>query len=517
MPLNKVYDEISVNVPFFGGRSQSLLEGEAFVPDYKPDITQVLWSSGIPVASNVAAIEGGINYKLELPVTVLYAAGSDGSLYSVSATLSAEDFVPAEGVLPDMEALVLPSLEHLEATLINDRKVGLRAVVGIAAIAYANNTYKLLRELSPSAETEEAKMNFSLKTPFVTEKITITDSASLPQSKPDIQEILEWGVRLSGVDLKSQNGRARISGTLALSALYRPENNELLEVLDASLPFTGFVDIPGLSEGENLSGEVSVQSSELSVEPNSNGENRIMSLTVILQPKISVLRETETSFLRDAYATDGSLSAKQQKISIPVFQGQSNGAETIVQTVELPLKNPDIMQVLKVFANIRTDDVIPYENRITAEGIIEANVLYIAKDDRTPVSVAEFKLPYSQTLEMRGVTPDSKITASVTLPNARASVPGERELELILTPELKAEAFGTMEEIILEDVEELEEPAAPLNFASIIIYIVQPKDSLWSIAKKFNTTLENIKSVNDLENPELIYPGQRILVLKRSR
>jgi len=39
-------------------------------------------------------------------------------------------------------------------------------------------------------------------------------------------------------------------------------------------------------------------------------------------------------------------------------------------------------------------------------------------------------------------------------------------------------------------------------------YIVQSGDTLTSIAKKFNTTVDKIALLNNITNPNLIYPGQ---------
>jgi LysM repeat protein len=39
-------------------------------------------------------------------------------------------------------------------------------------------------------------------------------------------------------------------------------------------------------------------------------------------------------------------------------------------------------------------------------------------------------------------------------------------------------------------------------------YIVQPGDTLYSIARRFNTTIEAILAINDIANPNFIYPGQ---------
>ncbi len=43
-------------------------------------------------------------------------------------------------------------------------------------------------------------------------------------------------------------------------------------------------------------------------------------------------------------------------------------------------------------------------------------------------------------------------------------------------------------------------------------YIVQPDDTLFGIALKFNVPIDALKELNNLENPELIYVGQEITV-----
>ena len=46
-------------------------------------------------------------------------------------------------------------------------------------------------------------------------------------------------------------------------------------------------------------------------------------------------------------------------------------------------------------------------------------------------------------------------------------------------------------------------------------YMVKSQDSLWKIAKKYYTTVENIKKVNELKDNE-IKEGEMLLVVKES-
>ena len=49
---------------------------------------------------------------------------------------------------------------------------------------------------------------------------------------------------------------------------------------------------------------------------------------------------------------------------------------------------------------------------------------------------------------------------------------------------------------------------------SITIYVVKKGDTLWKLAKKFNTTVNNIATINNIENPDLIYHNQKLIIVK---
>ena len=48
--------------------------------------------------------------------------------------------------------------------------------------------------------------------------------------------------------------------------------------------------------------------------------------------------------------------------------------------------------------------------------------------------------------------------------------------------------------------------------ADEVIYTVQPGDTLSSIASKYNTTYQNIAAINNISNPDLIYAGQTLKI-----
>ncbi len=52
----------------------------------------------------------------------------------------------------------------------------------------------------------------------------------------------------------------------------------------------------------------------------------------------------------------------------------------------------------------------------------------------------------------------------------------------------------------------------PQSPPEAIIYTVRPGDTVYLIARRFGTSIQNIVMFNYLTNPDLIYPGQQLVV-----
>ena len=51
---------------------------------------------------------------------------------------------------------------------------------------------------------------------------------------------------------------------------------------------------------------------------------------------------------------------------------------------------------------------------------------------------------------------------------------------------------------------------------NLVLYVVQKGDTLWEIARRYQTTVPLLADLNNIENADLIYPGQKLLILRRT-
>ncbi len=54
------------------------------------------------------------------------------------------------------------------------------------------------------------------------------------------------------------------------------------------------------------------------------------------------------------------------------------------------------------------------------------------------------------------------------------------------------------------------------NNTERINYVVQRGDTLWGIARRFNTTINEVASINNIQNPNLIFPGENLIIVTNS-
>ena len=52
------------------------------------------------------------------------------------------------------------------------------------------------------------------------------------------------------------------------------------------------------------------------------------------------------------------------------------------------------------------------------------------------------------------------------------------------------------------------------DYDSLILYIVKPGDTIWKIAKRFNSTVNDISRVNGIEDSNKIDVGQKLYIPK---
>jgi LysM repeat protein len=117
-------------------------------------------------------------------------------------------------------------------------------------------------------------------------------------------------------------------------------------------------------------------------------------------------------------------------------------------------------------------------------------------------------------IDILGAEENMKSIVKAALEGIEAFVEGN-SIAIKATVMLSGKILYEMNKEFISDIVE-EEGDVPQKKASITIYVVGEGDTLWDLAKKYNTTVNDLIKINKIEEPEHIGRGHKLIVPGRA-
>lgn len=498
-------------------KGQILLEGDMIVPDSKPDLQEILRCEGQVRLKEKRISEDRVSFSGELEVCVLYRAkNGEKPLYAMKSVLPVEDFLHIDGLEKDMDVSLTAELEHLDCQIINDRKIGVKAVLLVTAKAKAKKSAQVLTDVTgKGVERLKEYLQTEQTITEMKDRFTVKEEMSVSLSLPEIGEILTEEVRLTEQDIRPMEGKAMVRGTICIHLLYTDGEGNLGSLTE-KLPFSGYLEDGRLNAKTDLKGDLSVEEYKLTPTVDEDGETRQIHADVTIGAVLQGKEQTEQQILQDAYVPNGSLSLTKENITYPVTVADGRNQFAVKERFRLEKGETPMMRAETAWGDIRLSDAVVSTDAVEAEGVLMVDILYHCADDGEPAAVLHRGIPFDQTMELKGAQAGDTADVNLRLEDMDFQMLSDTEGELRATVTMEAAVQRQEEAEIVTDAALMEEPCGE-EMPGAVIYMVQKGDSLWKIAKKYRTTVEDIAAVNEIENPELIYPGQKLLIIKMKR
>lgn len=497
--------------------SQVTFDADYNVPDVKPDIGRMIQSKGNVTMDEVRLNDGRAFLKGSLHVDLLYVGEEEGRVYSLSANLPMEETMNLEGIVSGDKMCLKWEIEDLSLHVIHSRKLNIKAIVTFCAAVDELAGVRL-----PVAVDDESisvrKKRMWLTDLCVHKKDTlrVKDEINLVSNKPNIQELLWNTIEVRGLDLRPDSNGIKARGELAVFVLYvGDDEGNPLQWMEYSLPFSGEVECTGCSEELIPNIEVSVMHQGLEVKPDPDGEERVIQVDVVLELDMKLYREAEHDLILDVYSPlkECILQGKKEVLESLLVRNLSKCR--VMDRVEVKETQGKVLQICHSVGKVKIDKTKIVENGIQADGIVHMKILYIIGNDDMPFYSMEAMIPFSHVVEAQGIMPECSYCLKADLEQLSTTMVDSNELEVKATVGLNVLVFCRDEEFIIDKVEEQPLDMKKIeSMPGITVYMAKPEDTLWDIAKRFYTTVEEISAVNGLTGEE-VKQGQPLVLVKK--
>ncbi|MBE6007657.1 MAG: DUF3794 domain-containing protein [Lachnospiraceae bacterium] len=503
-----------------GGRAakisaQTAVSGDIIIPDNMPDVKDVLTVTATPVINDEKVTDGRVSFGGDLKVDILYSSKDEQRpVLSAKGVIPFVDFINADDIKKGDRSDLRFKLLSSRAKVVNDRKVNVRAIGEVStAVSDGREKNIVCGADGEGVQVLEKSVSVFREGISLREEFEVEDRCIIPSNMPEIDVMLKSEVWVNEYELTPADGRVSARGSLGMSVLYNGRGG--LERTTFKIPFGGGSAAEGVKSSSVVWGDVYVKDVKVDVNEDDNGSRREIGVKADIAADINTGDNTDVTAVKDIYSTKGKASVMTESIRFPERGVYTSAANSLREIITINDSFPDIMQIKDVSVTAETDNVEINGDMLDIEGILYVNMLYVTGDDNDPIESVKATLPFENSVEIRGIYDDAETDITVNVRDVDYSLLSGREAEIRLN--LDYSIFALMEneeEFVTEAVIDESDPVKTLP--GITIYTVRKGDTLWDIAKRFNTTVDEILAINRIEEPDIIYPGQRVLVLKRA-
>ena len=339
-------------------------------------------------------------------------------------------------------------------------------------------------------------------------KVFSKENISIPNTD-NLAEILSIQIALVDKDIKISYNKVLAKSEIEVKMAYLTEEGNICKT-QIRLPLVGFIDMPNVKE-ENIC-ETSYMIKNIMIKPNSIEEH---SVYIEMEVEIScmVYEEKEIKTIQDMYCPGKKMDFKKMMVNTITNKESKKNTCNIREKVNVSgLENGTIVDIV-------VNPIINKENKlndkIIYEGEVELNFIF-TDNSVVGINTKKVTVPFEQTVD--GILGNCKIETNTEVNsqefiNQLGTVNSNLDLNFE-TNTYRTTSIPVINDIVVEEQDDLED-------YSVIIYVAKQGDTLWKIAKRFGSTVDDIVRVNGIERPDKLNVGEKIYipryVLKRAK
>ena len=317
------------------------------------------------------------------------------------------------------------------------------------------------------------------------------------------------------LDTRLEEGGLVLRGELQIFCLYESQNMKT-EWVEQNVPFEGRLSCDGAQEDMYHCVYASLADDSIETRLDEDGELRIFGVEASLEVRYTIYGEEKISVLEDLYALGRKLVPAREETVLESLVMENNSKCRLTEQLSLPEIREGTLQICHSGGFLQMEPAQIRDGDIKVEGVLNVSFLYVRADDSQPFDIWQGMVPFSHVIECGNAGPDMKYDISGSLEQLSVSLLGNGEAEVKAA--LSFQVFLRRPEIIenIVDIEDLPVDKKELeNAPGIVGYIVKEGDTLWDLARKYNTTEDGIRQVNDIKDTG-IKPGERLLIFKEN-
>lgn len=496
---------------------QFILDEDFNVPDSKSDVEKIVSSEGQVRIDEMKPVENYLRVQGKIEFKILYLAeGIEPTFSCLEGKIPFVEMVYVEDGA-DRNLDLKASRTELQVHMIHSRKLRMKAMVELEMESWQQQIEEIPTDVECGYNVFKKQNRLDILKLQTSKKdmYRIKEEITLPGTKESIGMMLWTDIANRRLDTRLAVDELQVMGELLVFCFYESPDGKM-DWIEQAVPYQGRVECAGIDETMYHHVNANLEEIHADVRVDEDGEMRVIGIEGTLQLCIAVYEEEQIDVLEDMYSLEQNCILETKAVEYEQLVLQNHSKCKVMERVSIPELQGEVLQICHSSGVIHIDKMDMREDGVMVEGALYINFLYVKANDNMPFDTWQGVVPFSHLIECNETGENLKYHISVTLEQLAVSLQGGDEIEV-----KAAMAFhgffkkGGKTEMIcdvrIESIDLSEVEKRP----SIVGYQVKEGDDLWMLAKRYSTSIDAIKEVNELGG-EQIKPGDRLLIFKEN-
>ena len=401
----------------------------------------------------------------------------------------------------------------MDCTIMNERKIKVGALINIRGSLFEKQRLDIVKDVSQVEGIQKHRKEISFQDIVGIEKSENVVRDTITVNVEEIEDIINITPRLKVKESRITDNKVIIGGVLEIDPLACTYDSEVVELDKVGIDFTQFIEVPGVFDGMNEEILMNIGDFNYEFKRNPDNSTGLLEVECTVFSKVKVSEEVTREVLQDAYSPQKIIKFEHRFINLNKTLMSSSDNFLVRESLAYDNEDIQIKDIVNICCNASIENTYIDGSNCVIQGIIKADILFVPVEGLKMIYKINEEIPFEHELEVNKLSDTCSVFNTICIEKVDADL-NRYQIELnikigrfIEVIDKKAESFI----IKGEDKGEYDLSKAP----SIIIYICKENDNLWDIAKKYNTTEEEIAQTNEIDLNENLVPGKCLILEKK--
>ena len=508
MDVDVSKENVCINKLVIEKREFIFAEEDMIVPDSKPDILNTINITGNVCVYKKEVTDGRVKIEGCVNTYIMYLPDSQNdTIRGLNASVNFSHIMQVPEAKDGMTAICKVNIKDLECKVLNGRKISVKAGLEINVRLYSNENIEIINKVNNIKSIQTLEKDFQINSLIGNNstKVYVKDTLSIDE-KDEILEILKTDINLINDDVKISYNKILSKCEVEVRIMYLTQDGRINSV-QGKIPAVGFIDMQNVTE-ENIC-DIETEVKNILVRANSADEHSIY-VEVELETLCMCYEKKNIMTIEDLYSPVMDLGFSQKKINMTSERVVKTKDFTVTNKINISDLNEGHLIDVEINSVINKQEIT--NSKILYEGEIALN--FIFENNKHSVNSKISKIPFEFSMDNPiGIQNISVETRNIIL-DKKFDVRSGGDVECSIDMECIGGLSKNLCIDIIDDIKIEENRAEREDYDSLIMYIVMPGDTLWKIAKKFKSTVQDIAITNGIEDTDKIEIGQKLYIPK---